>query len=112
MNYRTLHGKQPVVVSSIRPQMKPLFANSETSLYLEARYKSPHGLKLLVNHCKQRLNKATNLFEAAVRPFSKGACFQCRHSKWDTQKKIVQSQRFLTTKDSQVFCKQTNKNKH
>ena len=106
-----LHVKQPVVVSSIRPEMKPLFANSETSLYLGARYKSPSGIKLSVNHCKQHLYKATNLFEAAAHPFSKDPCFQCRHWKWDTRKKIVQSQRFLTTKDSQVFCKQTNKNK-
>ena len=82
-----------------------------TSLYLGARCKSPPGLKLSVNHCKKHLYKATNLFEVATHPFSKDPCFQCRHSKWDTRKKIVQSQRFLTTKDSQVFCKQTNKNK-
>ena len=84
---------------------------SVTSLYLWARYKSPPGLKLSVNHCKQHLCKATNLFEAATHPFSKDPCFQCSHSKLDTWKKIVQSQRFLTTKDSQVFCKQTNKSK-
>ena len=77
---------------------------SVTSLYLGARYKSPPGLKLSVNHRKQHLYKATH-------PFSKDPCFQCGHSKWDTRKKIVQSQRFLTTKDFQVFCKQTNKNK-
>ena len=73
--------------------------------------KVPPGLKLSVNHCKQHLCKATNLFEAATHPFSKDPCFQCSHSKLDTWKKIVQSQRFLTTKDSQVFCKQTNKSK-
>ena len=84
---------------------------SVTSLYLGARYKSPPGVKLSVNHSKRHLYKATNLFEAATYPFSKDPCFQCGHSKWDTRKKIVQWQRFLTAKDSQVFCKQTNKNK-
>ena len=84
---------------------------SVTSLCLAARCKSPPGLKLSVNHCKKDLYKATNLSEVATHPFSKDPCFQCRHSKWDTRKKIVQSQRFLTTKDSQVFCKQTDKNK-
>ena len=38
-------------------------------------------------------------------------CLQCNYSNWDTWKKIVQSQRFLKTKDSQVifFGERTNK---
>ena len=30
-------------------------------------------------------------------------CLQCNYSNWDTWKKIVQSQRFLKTKDSQLI---------
>ena len=33
---------------------------------------------------------------------------RCGQSNQDTWRKIVQSQRFLKTKDSQFFCQQTN----
>ena len=48
---------------------------SVTSLYLGARYKSPSGLKLSVNHCKQRLYKATNFLKQPLVSFPRVPAF-------------------------------------
>ena len=48
---------------------------SVTSLYLGAWYKSPSGLKLSVNHCKQRLYKATNFLKQPLVSFPRVPAF-------------------------------------